>query len=645
MDPDLSNLAGFEFLEGLDWSSPDGNQNGLRVWSARCRVPFGTRDATLPAMPAGQLQARGGRIFLHHGDAQRDAHEDGDGMATDGPMRISGPTSSTSVDWYGTEMSRGALEMMADQFRASPGVPLLPRHNYGWSGPVEWDEVIGRSVGAEVVTAAEVANAYDSSEQQYLLNVEFDLYAEEKAAQGLVRRLEREEPIGLSIGGWFTELRIVVNDDDLVERVIVEGVELDHDAVTRAPANPDSLPLAVVRSALNRSILDGRLRPQLSTLAQGAEVLIRSAWVQPLQEMIAADPQNRHVLSVTDHDDGTVSVRYEIGELPPSDDDADDTDDMGDDEDRSQDTAPAERGTPPLEVRGEALGALLSEAVDAMVEADDDMSRSDVVAALADAAGISASTVNQILSGSINCPPLERLEAFAEVLDVSVSQMVSAAEEDGCTYDLSRSGGCGCANQRDAAPDPTPAAVQPSSSSEEIAMNDELLQALSGLLDEKLEPITTRLDEVERRLGDVETRSAAPAPAPAPAPAERGAPAQESTTEAQLRELIDQRDRALIQAYSRGSGRTGRSIPMRVPNNRQAGGVYEGMIAEVERDCPATAAIARNLVPLVTRDRRGTTADQRSRSQFELEDGLRSLLNAAEEEGLITNPFESLGNW
>ena len=66
------------------------------------------------------------------------------------------------------------------------------------------------------------------------------------------------------------------------------------------------------------------------------------------------------------------------------------------------------------------------------------MPRSEIVAEMASAAGISTNTVNQILNAGINCPPLERLEGFAEVLDVSVERLIDAAEEDGCEYERGR---------------------------------------------------------------------------------------------------------------------------------------------------------------------------------------------------------------
>lgn len=86
------------------------------------------------------------------------------------------------------------------------------------------------------------------------------------------------------------------------------------------------------------------------------------------------------------------------------------------------------------EKRGEVLGSMLSDAVDGMVT--DDLPRADIIQQLADAAGISSSTVNQIINGSIQCPPVDRIEAFAGVLDVSIASLTDAALQDGCDPDL-----------------------------------------------------------------------------------------------------------------------------------------------------------------------------------------------------------------
>lgn len=82
--------------------------------------------------------------------------------------------------------------------------------------------------------------------------------------------------------------------------------------------------------------------------------------------------------------------------------------------------------------KGERLAALLNRLIDAMV--DDDNTRSEIIAEMARAAGISPDTVAGILRGEINCPPLNRLRGFAGVLNTSLSRLRSAAESDGCEY-------------------------------------------------------------------------------------------------------------------------------------------------------------------------------------------------------------------
>ena len=77
--------------------------------------------------------------------------------------------------------------------------------------------------------------------------------------------------------------------------------------------------------------------------------------------------------------------------------------------------------------RGDSLAARLNELIG-------ENNRSATIDRMASAAGIDASTVNQILSGSINCPPLNRLEGFARTLSVSVDNLTEAAGRDGCNY-------------------------------------------------------------------------------------------------------------------------------------------------------------------------------------------------------------------
>ena len=176
---------------------------------------------------------------------------------------IEGTASSTSVDSYGTEMSREALLRM--QAQMDKGIPLLPRHNNGPGRPVEWDEVIGLTVRADV-ERSEVVGAADGTEPQYVLRVTSELYDDDDTANKLLKRLELGQTVGQSIGGWFLSVRVITNADDEIERVIVDDLELDHLALTRAPANPDSNGLYHLRSKLQGAIatsLECKSEPEL----------------------------------------------------------------------------------------------------------------------------------------------------------------------------------------------------------------------------------------------------------------------------------------------------------------------------------------------------------------------------------------------
>lgn len=178
------------------------------------------------------------------------AEDEGEGGTFRSLGSVRGVASSTSVDFYGTEMSLDALEIMKSQLESQRGVPLLPSHGDFFSIP-EWDSVIGRSISAEI-KKAKVAEAYDKGEQGYILDVEFALLGVDKARE-LRDRLDADQEIGLSIGGWFTALSVIYNEEtDELERIIVLAVQLDHVASTRMPANPDSMGLTNVRSAISK---------------------------------------------------------------------------------------------------------------------------------------------------------------------------------------------------------------------------------------------------------------------------------------------------------------------------------------------------------------------------------------------------------
>lgn len=224
-----------------------------RAEATRFRLPVEVRRKGAPADDGGPTPGgdSGGPMAgtLAPGAAafRARAEKAAEGTSTKTIGTVQGIASSTSRDFYGTDISRDGLEDMAAQFRASPGVPLLPTHYKGWSLP-EWDDVIGVSVDAEVRTS-EVADPVNN-ERGYVLDVASALYDVPKARE-LRDRLDIEQPIGQSIGGWFVELSFTYNEDTgELERVQVHKVELDHLAITRMPANPDAVGLVNLRSRL-----------------------------------------------------------------------------------------------------------------------------------------------------------------------------------------------------------------------------------------------------------------------------------------------------------------------------------------------------------------------------------------------------------
>lgn len=181
---------------------------------------------------------------------------------------VRGIASSTSVDWYGTEMSRRGLDGMAQQF--NHGVPLLPRHG-GMFDSVEWDEVFGLTQQS-VISRASVGDPADISEEGFTLEVDSKLDMDDPKARTLVRKLEGGHEIGMSIGGWFLEMRFIENEQGGVERVIIEEVQLDHLAVVRSPANPDSVGLQLLSSVVDETL--GKLSQALSAPAPMEPVVV-----------------------------------------------------------------------------------------------------------------------------------------------------------------------------------------------------------------------------------------------------------------------------------------------------------------------------------------------------------------------------------
>lgn len=179
---------------------------------------------------------------------QRAQDEGDDDDMPEGPWELTGVASSTSVDSYETEMSAACLRDMRDQFNSKAGVALTPSH---WKR--EWYDVLGRSVRATLLQT-DVIHPYDKTEKSYKLEVVSTINPKKGLSQELKATLDDETvPLGMSIGGWFVDYEIVWDaKKSEVLRWIIHKVVLDHLALTRSPANPDSWvsKLAAARSAL-----------------------------------------------------------------------------------------------------------------------------------------------------------------------------------------------------------------------------------------------------------------------------------------------------------------------------------------------------------------------------------------------------------
>ena len=200
-------------------------------WVAKCRLPmkgFMSMPLRAKLLSSDEIKTRS------KNPANRDLIEDIDEDIDEDVGFLDGIASSTGVDWHGTEMSLEALEGMSRQFKA--GVPYVPSHSDD-----EWDQVFGRTTDA-VIESGAIAHDGSTGEEGsgQLLRVTVELDMEDKRSKSLMAKLDRGHVIGMSIGGWFTEMSIVTDEKDVVQRVIINGVELDHLATTRRPSNPDS---------------------------------------------------------------------------------------------------------------------------------------------------------------------------------------------------------------------------------------------------------------------------------------------------------------------------------------------------------------------------------------------------------------------
>lgn len=233
--------------------------DGLRAYGTRQRVAF----TGLPlAALAVQEQAEPAEPAERAGEPAELRAEGG----ADTPFLalLEATASSTGKDSHGTEMTESALASMAEQMKG--GVVYLPSH---WES--EWDEVIGRTVDAFIEDGrVALDGATGKPGDGKVLRVVVGLYADEDKAAKLARVVRRaDRPVGTSIGGWFTDLEFLFNDDDDVERVLVHGVELDHLATTRRPSNRESWIDGLVERAVGALPTPPAPAAPLATRAEG----------------------------------------------------------------------------------------------------------------------------------------------------------------------------------------------------------------------------------------------------------------------------------------------------------------------------------------------------------------------------------------
>ena len=220
-------------------------ENGRLVCSLRCRIPVQldvANDLSLRNAPQEVSDTSVNETKVEESESYR---------VGDNEVLVLGVASSTSVDWHGTEMSLQALQRMVTQFKR--GVSHVPSHVDD-----EWDQMIGRTIDAEIEQRSVINPApglEEKGEPQYIARVHSVVYTDTEKGKMLVSRINRGDTIGWSIGGWFTDMRVIYDEDDeKIERVIIEDVELDHLAVTRKPSNPDSW-LEGVRSKASDAIV------------------------------------------------------------------------------------------------------------------------------------------------------------------------------------------------------------------------------------------------------------------------------------------------------------------------------------------------------------------------------------------------------
>ena len=692
-------------IPGINWEQPEQVTNdGKRIFSVRCRVPFSgltpevarkTDEVTasenaLDLSDVAAEMALQERVIIDDGDgvelqpdATGDLGDDDEVNWGDLPL-LSGIASSTSVDFYGTEMSMRALKQMAIQMMATSGVPYLPKHNNGSMGAIEWDEVIGRTVHAEVVPAEEVRKSYNPAETQFILRVTTRLYDDEEMSKSLLRRIRRGEPIGQSIGGWFTQLQVVQNDEGDVERVIVQGVELDHLAVTRAPANPDSIGLVSLRSTFQDQANMSKFLERTTT--SDNEVILSKVSAQLIKDSV----EERHICAWEQMEDDKVKITFKLSHDEDEDEDNSYNDDEMDEEykkkkkkkysnDKKSDAQLSGNDSELLEkeepdtIRAvtkfenlsladenlswdwstEAANAVLSDppnweryrAAHIWYDADNSEVKSayklpfakmingelravwrGVAAAMAAVNGardsINISDEDRKMAYSHLVRYYEKFKKEAPEFQATIDQSIDNADKTKHSEPDNSDAGTSAPSNLNST-----TAELLSKASEERVMNEQLIESLRSLLQAELQPLSERVQSLETRDEKTETvKEPTVEETVDPRITELERTAQEAMTRATAAEKkLDQLVRAPV--------RHGRAMTPHIDPGPAASAGYEGLVNRARTDCPTLSAVAERCISIVTEENGASTVSRRN-----LEESLRSLLNAATTDGIITDP-------
>ena len=163
-------------------------------------------------------------------------------------------------------------------------------------------------------------------------------------------------------------------------------------------------------------------------------------------------------------------------------------------------------------------------------------------------------------------------------------------------------------------------------------MTEQDLHAMQEALRTAVSEATAPLIE---RVAALET-AAAPSN---PEPAEEPAPSVDDRLAAAERAAADALTRAkaaeeALAAANRRPVRVGRSVVPSLPSGPQARGAADGLVERSRTGSPTVAAVAeRTMATITDSDMPGTTV-----TRGQLEGALRSLLTAAEADGIITDP-------